>query len=98
MVYVNRVLQRRVAMRAALPALAIALVISGCGRGTPANAVVNIAGATPITRAAVDHWVRIAAGGSGAPVPDPPSYSACVNGLRASEGRASEGKAAPTVS
>jgi foldase protein PrsA len=72
----------------ALPTLAVALVVSGCGSGVPSNSVATVAG-TPIKKADFDHWLGVAArqsvpqGSTAAPaVPDPPSYAKCVAALQ----------------
>jgi foldase protein PrsA len=76
--------------------LAISAVVgvSGCGGGLPANVAVQVAG-TPITKAAVDHWMSVSAslappvpGLSPREVPDPPVYRACIASLARAANRA----------
>jgi foldase protein PrsA len=72
----------------ALPTLAVALVVSGCGSGVPSNSVATVDG-TPIKKTEFDHWLSVAArqsvpqGSNVTPaVPDPPTYAKCVAALQ----------------
>jgi foldase protein PrsA len=72
----------------ALLALAVAIVVTGCGSGVPSNSVATVDG-TPIKKAEFNHWLSVAARqsvppGSTAtpPVPDPPNYTGCVAALQ----------------
>jgi parvulin-like peptidyl-prolyl isomerase len=63
---------------------AVAVSVSACGSGVPGNSVADVAG-NPITMAAYNHWMYVAAKGSasqspGQPVivPDPPKYTGCI--------------------
>lgn len=80
-----------------------AVGISACGGGIPGNAVVQVNG-NPVSKTAFDHWVHIAAtsnaarvGESSPAVPDPPTYSACIAHLRASQPKPAKGQASPTT-
>src|SRR4051794_17484495 len=69
-------------LRTALPILAVAALISGCGGGVPSSGVAKV-GDTVITKAQFNHWLVAAAHGSSAPgqavvVPDPPTYAKCI--------------------
>ena len=72
---------------AALAAAALALALSACGSSAKDATVVKVAG-TPISKAQMEHWMRVEsvltyqvipkqAPPSGL-YPDPPSYSACI--------------------
>ena len=69
-------------------AFVVGLSVSACGGGVPSSAVATVSG-TPISNAAFNHWMSIAAassqqqGGTKTPVPVPPDYKACVAGLKA---------------
>jgi foldase protein PrsA len=68
--------------RLALPILACAALIAGCGNSVPPDGVAKI-GDTVITKDQFNHWLNAAAHGSAAPgsnvvVPDPPSFAKCV--------------------
>lgn len=72
----------------ALSALAVALVVSGCGSGVPADSVATVGG-TPIKKVDFNHWLSVAAkqsvpagSASTPPVPDPPDYAKCVAALQ----------------
>jgi foldase protein PrsA len=71
----------------ALAVLAIALAVSGCGSGVPANSVAKV-GDTAIKKTEFNHWLNVAArqqtapGQTAAPVPDPPNYTQCVATLQ----------------
>jgi foldase protein PrsA len=72
----------------ALSAVAVALLVSGCGSGVPGDSVASVGG-TPIKKTEFNHWLSVAARqsvppGSSAtpPVPDPPSYKNCVAALQ----------------
>jgi foldase protein PrsA len=71
-----------------LLAVAVAVVVSGCGSGVPSNSVAQVGG-TPIKKTDFNHWLSIAAkqsvpaGSTAAPaVPDPPDYKGCVAALQ----------------
>lgn len=81
-----------------------ALGIAACGGGIPGDAVVQVNG-TPVTRSTFEHWLRIVATSSAssassqptkAVVPDPPSFTACVAHLRATEPKPAKGQSAPS--
>lgn len=85
----------------------VGAAVAACG-GVPGNAVVSVAG-TPITKAAFDHWLGVAAAGSASPeagkknaakppIPEPPSYTACIAHLEATAPKPAKGKAKPTSS
>ena len=67
-----------------------AVGIAACGSGIPSDAVVQVGG-NPVTKSTFDHWVKVAAASSAAStggkvvVPDPPTYSACIANLRATQ-------------
>jgi foldase protein PrsA len=68
--------------RTALPMLAAAALIAGCGNSLPANGVAKV-GDSVITKEQFNHWLGAAAHGSAAPgstvvVPDAPSFTKCV--------------------
>jgi foldase protein PrsA len=72
----------------ALLALAVAIVVTGCGSGVPAGSVATVDG-TPIKKTEFNHWLGVAArqsvppGSSATPaVPDPPNYTGCVAALQ----------------
>jgi parvulin-like peptidyl-prolyl isomerase len=72
-------------IRIALPILACAALIAGCGNSVPPDGVAKI-GDTVITKSQFNHWLNAAAHGSAAPgsavtVPDPPNYAKCVANL-----------------
>lgn len=79
-----------------------AIVLAACGSSSdssvPSNAVASIDG-TPITKADYEKWAAITAKGSaqgGAVViPDPPTYTRCVAGLRKTS-RPARGQPAPS--
>jgi foldase protein PrsA len=84
-------------------ALLLAAMLAGCGGGgIPSNAVVEV-GSSPITKAAFDHWMEVAAAtsepsSSGKPiVPVPPAYTACITHLVATSLKTKKGQAAPTA-
>jgi foldase protein PrsA len=69
-------------LRTALPIVAAAALLSGCGADVPPNGVAKI-GDTVITKDQFNHWLDAAAHGSAAPgtkvtVPDPPNFTKCV--------------------
>jgi foldase protein PrsA len=79
--------------------------LSACGGGVPSNAVVQVA-STPITKAAFDHWMEVAASASASSsgasaakpvVPDPPNYPNCIAHLEATSA-ATKGATKPTKS
>jgi foldase protein PrsA len=63
----------------------VAVVISACGSGVPGNSVADVAG-NPITTAAFNHWMYVAAKSQAAQTPgspvivpnDPPSFNRCI--------------------
>ncbi|MGI8921282.1 MAG: peptidylprolyl isomerase [Solirubrobacteraceae bacterium] len=65
-------------------------LLAGCG-GVPGNAVASISGQGVIKRSDFNHWLAIAAAsnqqssqpGQKVVVPDPPNYTNCIAGLRA---------------
>jgi foldase protein PrsA len=72
-------------LRFALPILACAALIAGCGSDIPSNGVAKI-GDSVITKAQFNHWLSAAAHGSAAPgsavtIPDPPNFTKCVANL-----------------
>lgn len=86
----------------ALGAVLFALVgISACG-GIPGDAVVNVGG-NPITKAAFDHWMGVAAASSSLStgekpsIPEPPNYTACVSHLAKTAPKPAKGHKAPTT-
>jgi len=86
----------------ALGAVLFALVgLAACG-GIPGDAVVNVGG-NPITKAAFDHWMAVAASSSSVTsgekptVPEPPSYTACVAHLAKIAPKPAKGHKAPTT-
>jgi hypothetical protein len=72
----------------------------GCG-GAPSDAIAQVNG-TPITVAALEHWMRIAVAGtstpsaSGAAIPKPPDYTACIAALAADAAKPAKGAKAPS--
>lgn len=87
----------------ALGAVLFALLgLSACGGGLPGNAVVQVNGASTITKEAFGHWMAVAASsgaattGGKAVVPEPPSYSACIAHLAATAPKPEKGQSAPT--
>jgi foldase protein PrsA len=69
-------------LRIALPIVACAALIAGCGGDVPSNGVAKI-GDSVITKDQFNHWLQAAAHGSAAPgsavtVPDPPNFTKCV--------------------
>jgi hypothetical protein len=76
--------------------------LCACG-GITSDAVVEV-NDTPITKAAFDHWMRVAATPSSTDtngqtvVPEPPDYATCVANLAASAARLEKGKKAPEKS
>ena len=95
------------ALAAALAALALlATTLSACGSSSD-EAVVQVAGATPITKGMIAHWIPIEAILSydvtpvkavpAGVIPDPPEYKACSAFLKAhpSPAEAAEGKPTP---
>jgi foldase protein PrsA len=87
----------------ALGAILIALVaLSACGSSVPSDAVVQVGG-TPLTKAAFDHWMAVAAASNSnvgsttkTPIPVPPDYTACIAHLKASAPTPTKGEAPPT--
>ena len=72
----------------ALPVVAVALLVAGCGSGVPSNSVATVDG-TPIKKTDFNHWLAIAARQSVPPgstakpaIPDPPNYTNCVATLQ----------------
>ncbi|MGO9488221.1 MAG: SurA N-terminal domain-containing protein, partial [Solirubrobacteraceae bacterium] len=86
----------------ALGAVLFATVgIAACG-GIPGNSVVQINGATPITKEAFSHWLGVAASSGGSTgekmvVPVPPDYTACIAHLQATTAKPAKGQKAPTT-
>jgi len=87
-------------LAAGVAALAI-ISVGACGGGIPANAVVQV-GEAPITKAAFEHWMSVAATSiSQSPtaqtavkpvVPDPPTYAACIAHLKEIEPKPVKGQ------
>jgi foldase protein PrsA len=79
----------------------VSLALVACGGGIPGNAVVQVNG-TPITKAAFEHWIGVAASSTGATTgakpaaPVPPNYTACIAGLKATAPKPAKGQTAPT--
>ncbi len=76
--------------------------LAACGSGgIPSDAVVQVNG-QPITKAALDHWVGVAAAASSATaagqkaakpvVPEPPTYTACIAHLKEVEPKPAKGQ------
>src|SRR5690349_11518044 len=68
--------------RTALPIVACAALLAGCGADVPTNGVAKI-GDTVITKDQFNHWLNAAAHGSSAPgsnvvLPDPPNFTKCI--------------------
>jgi len=84
--------------------LFIAVGVSACGGGVPGDAVVSVGG-TPISKTMFNHWMAIAAAGAAAsepgktaskpPVPEPPSFTACIAHLEQVATASSKGKTKP---
>ena len=96
-------MQKAIRSTAALgAALFAAIGLSACG-GIPGNAVVNVGG-TPITHAAFDHWLEVAAAssrvspGSKPVLPVPPAYTACIKHLEETQPKPVKGSKPPTRS
>jgi foldase protein PrsA len=73
-----------------------AVATTGCGNDVPSDAVARV-GDTVITKQAFDHWYESAAKAQqqqGGPpvVPDPPTYSKCVEGLKQAQPKGSQPK------
>lgn len=86
----------------ALGAVLFALVgLAACG-GIPGDAVVNVGG-DPITKAAFDHWMGVAASSSALStgekpsVPEPPDYTACISHLAKTAPAPAKGHKAPST-
>ena len=84
-----------------LMAVAVALVLTGCGSGVPADSVATVGG-TPIKKTDFNHWLGVAARQSVPPgstakpaVPDPPAYKNCVATLQKQP--VPKGEKAPTA-
>jgi Parvulin-like peptidyl-prolyl isomerase len=93
---------------AALGAVFItAVTLTACGGGIPGDAVVSVNG-NAISNATFNHWMGVAANSSSAsaaaagktatfmPVPDPPTYKACIAHLEATAPKPAKGQAKPT--
>lgn len=85
---------------AALSAVLFAVVaFAACG-GIPGDAIVSVDGKS-ITKSAFNHWLGVAAAssasstGTKAPVPEPPSYTACIAAAKAAA-KTAKGQKAPT--
>jgi foldase protein PrsA len=85
----------------ALPTLAVALLVAGCGSGVPSNSVATVDG-TPIKKTEFEHWLSVAAkqsvppGSTAAPaVPDPPTFAKCIASLQKQP--AAKGQKKPSV-
>jgi foldase protein PrsA len=88
----------------ALGAVLFAVIgLAACGGGIPGNAVVSVGG-TPITKTTFAHWMAVAASSTSAAsstaakpaAPEPPSYTACIAHLQATQPKPAKGQAAPT--
>ncbi len=68
------------------------------GGGIPGNAVVQVNGASTVSKDAFNHWMAVAASsgaattGGKAIVPDPPSYSSCIAHLAAIQPKPEKGQ------
>ena len=82
------------------------LTLTACGGGVPGDAVVSVNG-TPVTTSTFNHWMMVAANASSAsttgqssapkaPVPDPPTYKACIAHLEATAPKPAKGQSKPT--
>ena len=68
----------------------LAVGVAACGSDVPGNSVANVAG-NPVTTAAFNHWMYVAAKGSAASTPgqpvivptDPPDFKGCIAQVRA---------------
>ncbi len=96
---------RSIAALGAVFFVLVALAACGSSDSVPGNAVASVNG-TPITMAAFDHWLTIAANSStqsatGAsthqPIPQPPDYTACINSLRTQLAALLKGRKQPTT-
>jgi foldase protein PrsA len=72
--------QRLHALMVLCAILVPAAIVVGCGV-VPGNAVAEVDGTT-VEKQDFDHWMTIAAKSSGAAVPKPPDYAACVAAAR----------------
>jgi foldase protein PrsA len=79
-----------------------AVGIAACGGGgIPSDAVVQVNG-NPVTKSTFEHWIKVAAStaagttGSKPVIPDPPSYSACIAHLQATQPKPAKGQSAPS--
>jgi foldase protein PrsA len=72
-----------------------AAILAGCGEsGLPGNAVAEVDG-TPIEKADFEHWLTIAAKGSGQPnaaVPKPPEFTECIAQAKKAAAKPAEGQ------
>jgi foldase protein PrsA len=87
-------------LTAALGAVLFAVIgLAACGGGIPGNSVVNVEGSQAITKDAYNHWLTVAASGSGGEkpvVPVPPDYTACIAHLKTTTAATAKGQKAPT--
>src|ERR1700759_2748756 len=88
-------------LTAALGAVLFVIVgLAACGGGVPGDAVANVEGAQPITKASFAHWMNVAsssgATGGKPVVPVPPNYTACIAQLKKTTGATAKGQKAPT--
>jgi foldase protein PrsA len=86
-----------------------AFVLAACGDSVPGNAVARV-GDTSVTRAAFDHWMKIAAASASqasndpenknaatsAEVPQPPAFTACIAEKRKTAPKPAKGQPKPT--
>jgi len=98
---------KRTGQFAALGAILLTgLTLTACGGGVPGDAVVSVNG-SPVTTATFNHWMTVAANASSAsttsgaatpktPVPDPPTYKACIAHLEATAPKPAKGQSKPT--
>ncbi|MGA9874224.1 MAG: peptidyl-prolyl cis-trans isomerase [Solirubrobacteraceae bacterium] len=101
-------MSKRKSQFAALGAVLLTgLTLTACGGGVPGDAVVSVNG-TPVTTATFNHWMAVAANASSAsttgaaataktPVPDPPTYKACIAHLEATAPKPAKGQSKPTA-
>ncbi|HEY5262490.1 MAG TPA: hypothetical protein VIJ33_10275, partial [Solirubrobacteraceae bacterium] len=100
-------MSKRTGQFAALGAILLTgLTLTACGGGVPGDAVVSVNG-SPVTTATFNHWMTVAANASSAsttsgaatpktPVPDPPTYKACIAHLEATAPKPAKGQSKPT--
>jgi foldase protein PrsA len=79
------------------------VALSACGSSVPGNSVAKV-GDDEISKEQFEHWVNVVAKGSAqqspgqkAVVPDPPSYTKCIDALRKSTPKPAKGQPKPTT-